>query len=198
MYMEKFPASKENCTEETGFVKGQPIELEKHFIEEGVESDVASGTVLSGNLSENLRIGSPIFLDGGANTTSISSFFEENGRYFVKTRTSLYEIRKQNTEKITGLEIENEYGEVHTPPDAKIAELGSEIIDIPIKSKEKDFSFYINKEKLQGTLIEVNDGQLFRAVQGRFMVVAKVGNGHLPFYVSSLGTIGKRHIGYKF
>lgn len=190
--MEKLSLSKENPFKKLGFIKGQHIQLEKRIVEQGFESKVISGTVLSGNLKDDIHIGSAIFLDNGANTTSISNFFEEDGHFFVKTRTSVYEIRLENNETISGLELKNKYGWVHTPFDAKIAELGEEIIDIAMKSEKNDFSFYINKEKLQGVLLEVNNGQLFRAVQGRMMVVAKVGDGHLPFYVSSAGTSGKR------
>lgn len=49
---------------------------------------------------------------------------------------------------------------------------------------------YINNPKLQNVLLARNGNYLFRAMQGRFFVIAKVGDFYLPFYISSAGTSG--------
>ena len=173
--------------EEAGFVKGEPVELRKISIDEGSDSAVSVGRIISSKLQQNIKVGSSVFLDNGR-TSPVSNYFKKDGKHFIQTRTSLYEIVLK---KVSNLEIKNDYGEVHVPFDTKIAELKNETIDIHKKVNEEDVSFFIDKEKLQGILLEIQGGQLFRA-QGRFIVVAKVGNGHLPFYVSLHGTGGKQ------
>jgi len=49
----------------------------------------------------------------------------------------------------------------------------------------------INSKKLKGTLLSRNGKVLFRAMQGRFFALAKVGKFYVPFYISSSGTSGK-------
>jgi hypothetical protein len=73
------------------------------------------------------------------------------------------------------------------------AVLPNTIIEEPI-AQDRDGNWlevYINNPKLQGTLLARNGNYLFRAMQGRFFVIAKVGNFYLPFYISSAGTSGK-------
>ena len=73
------------------------------------------------------------------------------------------------------------------------AVLPNTIIEKPIV-QDKDGNWlevYINNPKLQGTILARNGNYLFRAMQGRFFVIAKVGDFYLPFYISSAGTSGK-------
>jgi hypothetical protein len=101
-------------------------------------------------------------------------------------------IQSIEKNKFTGLELRNEIGEVHFPFGAKIADLKGPVFEQTfIKSNEKEFRTYINKEKLNGHLLEINSACVFRAMQNRAFIVAKVGKIHLPFYISSSGTSGK-------
>lgn len=192
--MENWAENNKNETLETlGLVKDRVVSIQKQKVNENENSKVEVGALITGLLIKDVKIGSPICFDNGANTTSISDVFQENGKYYAKTRTSVYEIILDLEDKIQGLELNNKYGNIHTPFDAKLADLRNEVIDKPFKTNEdEDYSFYINKEKLKGTLLEVNGAELFRVMQGRFVVVTRVGEGHLPFYISSAGTSGKR------
>lgn len=59
------------------------------------------------------------------------------------------------------------------------------------KDNDGDVRMYVNADKLNGVLLARNGKVLFRAMQGRFFILAKVGNFYLPFYQSSAGTSGK-------
>lgn len=173
------------------FRRGEVVSLKKISLHEGKQSDVESGFVMYGRLTGDVRVGDSARLADGSQTSTIQNIYEKDGKTYLETKTSIYEIMPN---EISDLNIENELGEVHLPEDAKFAELKSEILDQKFQTPSQLFEFYINYEALRGTLLEVNGGQLFKGgseMQGRFFVVCKVGNIHLPFYKSSEGTSGK-------
>lgn len=175
------------------FKKGEVVFLKKISLNEGEKSDVESGAVLYGALTGDVRIGDSARLSDGSQTSTIQNIYEKDGRIFLETRTSTYEI---SPNEISDLNIENQLGSVHLPPDAKLAEFeDQELLDQKFKTPSQLFEFYINYKALEGVLLEINEGQLFKGgseMQGRFFVVCKVGNIHVPFYKSSEGTDGKK------
>jgi hypothetical protein len=183
----------EELLEKLGLKKGCAIELTKVTIESGQTSGISTGTSIHGVLEEDVRLGRSVRVGEHFTSTALLEVFSRDDRNFFKTATSLYELTvSAPQETFHGLTLENDLGSVHLPSDARIADLGNEVVSIPLQSGSEDLSFYIDKGNLDGILLEVNGGQLFRAMQARFFVVAKVGEGHLPFYMSSNGTSGKQ------
>ncbi len=104
-------------------------------------------------------------------------------------RENISSLEKENL--FSGLELRNEYGEAHLPFNAKIANLEGVNIDQSFSHPNLgEYRLCVNKEQLNGQLIEVDNASVFYAM-GRVFVVAKVGNIHLPFFISSGGTGGK-------
>lgn len=100
--------------------------------------------------------------------------------------------KKADVERLSNKTLKSPQGTINT---GKLEEavLPNTIIEESI-AQDKDGNWievYINNPKLQGTLLARNGNYLFRAMQGRFFVIAKVGNFYLPFYISSAGTSGK-------
>ncbi len=197
--METFPKNEKNpnsLAEQLGLLSGVKISLNKVSVNSGAESGVGLNETISGHLKENVRLFNSISLfeqsTESANTTAVTDIFEENGQYYIKTLTSVYEIVLIEAETFKGLELKNEYGEVSTPDGMKIAQLGKDIVDKSFRFVDgSELSFYINKPNLAGVLLEVDGAEIFRMIKGRLVVVAKVGKGHLPFYISSTGESGK-------
>lgn len=175
------------------FKKGEVVSLKKISLHEGQQSDIESGAIMYGRLIGDIRIGDSARLADGSQTSTIQKIYEEDGKTYLETRTSVYEMVPN---EISDLNIENELGEIHLPEDAKLAEFeAQEPLDQIFKSPNQTFEFHINYEALKGVLLEINEGQLFKGgneMQGRLFVVCKVGNIHLPFYKSSEGTSGKK------
>lgn len=198
--MESFPKSEKNpnyLAEQLGLLSGAKISLNKVKINDDLESGIGLNKIISGHLKEDVKLYNPIFLSDQstetANTTAVMDVFEENGLYYIETQTSIYQILSiERNNAFEGLELKNIYGEVHTPDDMKFAQLGEDIIEKSFRFADgSELSFYINKPNLKGVLLEVDGAEIFRAMQGRLLLVAKVGNGHLPFYISSSGESGK-------
>lgn len=85
---------------------GKEISLVKRSLTE--KSDIAVGQKIQGKLIRDVHIGSPIELEN-SNTSPIKEIKEEQGKYFVKTLTSVYELSLQamddrNLEKISELQ----------------------------------------------------------------------------------------------
>lgn len=182
---------KEIIQEQKSFKRGEVVGLRKVHINEGLDSEVKRGNVLYGRLTSDVRVGDSARLSDGSQTSTIKNIYQKDGKTFLETQTSVYEIYPN---EISDLNIENELGEIHLPEDAKLAELNAEILDQKFKSPDKLFEFYINYDALKGVLLEVNGGELFKGggdMQGRLFVVCKVGNIHIPFYKSSEGASGK-------
>lgn len=110
-----------------------------------------------------------------------------NKNLIDKEKTS--SLEKENL--FSGLDLRNEYGEAHLPFNAKIANLEGTNIDQSFSHPNLgEYRLCVNKEQLNGYLIEVGSASVFYAMD-RVFVVAKVGNIHLPFFISSGGTGGK-------
>jgi hypothetical protein len=183
--------NKESTQKPKTFKKDDVVYLKKIKINEGKTSVIDQDHVLYGKLISDVQIGGSVKLSNGSQTSNIKNIYEKGGKTFLETQTSIYEIYPN---EISDLNIKNELGSINLPEGAKVAELKGESLDKKFQSPNKLFEFYINKEALKGVLIEVNGGELFRGggpMQGRFFVVCKVGNIHLPFYKSSAGTSGK-------
>lgn len=108
------------------------------------------------------------------------------------TPVSDIKAKKADIERLSNKTLKSPQGTINT---GKLEEavLPNTIIEESI-AQDKDGNWievYINNPKLQGTLLARNGNYLFRAMQGRFFVIAKVGNFYLPFYISSAGTSGK-------
>jgi hypothetical protein len=102
-------------------------------------------------------------------------------------------LNRNEPEPFKGLNLMDKYGSVKLPEDAKEVNLGNDLVESTFKDKKgNEYTFYINKPELNKILLEVNDANLFRIGQGKFMVLVKVKNIHLPFYISSAGTSGKK------
>lgn len=79
-----------------GLVEGSEIRLVK-VVDDGV-SEVKTGTKLSGILDFDVAVGKRISLNEGAiHTTSIQQIDKHEGRVYIKTRTSIYELVQGNT-----------------------------------------------------------------------------------------------------
>lgn len=131
-------------------------------------------------------------------TNSYYIFATDNGgnllmNYKVQpTPTTPVSDKKAGIERLSNKTLTSAQGTINT---GKLEEaiLPTTVIEESI-AQDKDGNWievYINNPKLQGTLLARNGKYLFRAMQGRFFVIAKVGNFYLPFYISSSGTSGK-------
>ena len=132
------------------------------------------------------------------------SFAEDEERYRVHHIKALEpgSATKENIEALEqfhGLNFESPRGHVTLPEGAHLAQFDGEVFHATLhknpnqKGYEKGFEYNINQEALKGVLLEVDGGQLFRAdTDSRFIVICKVQNIHVPFYISSDGTDGKR------
>lgn len=99
---------------------GKEISLIKRSVFEN--SDIGIGQKIQGKLISDVHIGSPIELES-ANTSPIKEIKEEQGKYFVKTITSIYELFLEakdegNLEKLSGLKetIKNIESNMHLQP----------------------------------------------------------------------------------
>ncbi len=171
--------------------KGRTIKLVKRMLVKNNRSQIGIGQTFSGVLDQDVKLGLPIrIVNRRGNTSAVNKIYKFGSSYFIQTDTSVYEIIPE----FEGLSLRNELGEINLPKDAKSAELGNEVISL-LRIDEKGgqkYRVYINKPVLNDILLEVHGGNLFRAINGRFIVIVKVNNIHLPFYISSKGTSGKK------
>lgn len=98
MNFEKTPpvydeSKSENLFQEIGLRAGEELVLEKIFSDGNSELKV--GHILKGKLKNDVQIACPIEFDNGGSTSSIKSINEENGEYFIQTRTSIYKIKNK-------------------------------------------------------------------------------------------------------
>jgi len=97
--MERFENTDGNSNElveKLGLIEGTEIRLVK-VVDDGV-SEIKAGTELSGTLDFDVAVGKRISLNEGAtNTTSIQHIGEHEGRVYLKTRTSVYELIRGET-----------------------------------------------------------------------------------------------------
>lgn len=108
----------EPLIEKLGLKTGKEISLVKRSLSEN--SAIGVGQKIEGKLTRDVHVGLPIELEN-SNTSPIKEIKEEQGKYFVKTLTSVYELFLQakqegNLEKISELQetirdIESHMGE---------------------------------------------------------------------------------------
>lgn len=101
---------------------------------------------------------------------------------------------EEKSTAFTGLNITSELGTITLPEGAKIAQLSGEVLthrSFFDKVADKPASTHIDTSKLQGVLIKTQGAVLFQGVDDRLIVLARVGDIHLPFYRSAFGTSGK-------
>lgn len=162
------------------------IALVKRRIMGGQETAVPVGSALFGHLTGEIKVGDPVILGGGTTSPVLNiAINDSNGRVSISTRTSEYEVLDK---RFNGLDLDVPSGSAHLPIDAQPAKLDDAIVDLTLHQEV----LHINKPELSKFLIETHGAQVFRAADYRFMVLAKVGNIHLPFYVSQNGSGGKR------
>lgn len=164
---------------------GSEVSLTKRALKHGAKSEIDTGQTLQGKLVGEVRVGEPIHLSTGAHTSPVRKIRIENGRTLIETATSLYELA--SAEKERAVVLANKFGSIDVPASLQDARLNDEVFN-------QEFGPHrvrINKPALKGVLLEVEGAQIFKAVN-RLMVLAKVGNIHVPFYISSKGTDGKR------
>jgi|GEM_PF-4327536 len=171
---------------------GRKVVLRKIRVKSGTTSDIATGEELSGVLRHPITQGSPIILESG-NTSNVSNIFSQEGRTFIETQTSLYELVAE-PEAFTGFHMESELGTIALPEDTREAVLEGENVDERFVSTwtGKEIHVLINKDALRGVLLESHGGEIFTGMGSRFFILVRVGNVHLPFYISSEGTSEKR------
>jgi hypothetical protein len=99
---------------------GKEISLVKRSVM--TSSPIDAGQKIEGKLIKDIHIGSSIYLEN-SNTGQVKEMQEVQGRYFVKTLTSIYELiiktkEKENLEKIPELQetIENIELNIHVQP----------------------------------------------------------------------------------
>ncbi len=107
--------SGEQLIEKLGLKKGTEVSLIKRSLSDN--STIGVGGTLGGKLTNDAHIGECIYLDKG-NTSPIKEINEDQGRYFVKTFTSVYELflkakQEGNFKKAPGLENSLNYIESH-------------------------------------------------------------------------------------
>jgi hypothetical protein len=103
------------------------------------------------------------------------------------------ERRRQEVERLSNKELTSPIGKINTGK-IEIPILPSQNIDKTIYKDNKGVEYKVkaNFKNLQDVLLGRNGKYLFRGMQGRFFVLAKVGDFYLPFYISSAGTSGKK------
>jgi hypothetical protein len=103
------------------------------------------------------------------------------------------ERRRQEVERLSNKELTSSTGKINTGK-IEIPILPSQNIDKTLYKDGKGVEYKVkaNFKNLQDVLLGRNGKYLFRGMQGRFFVLAKVGDFYLPFYISSAGTSGKK------
>jgi hypothetical protein len=170
---------------------GIRVTLIKRNSREGSDETNVGDQIL-GVLAKPIEVGTTIEFKDGQRTSTVARLYADENRLFADTRNSTYEIvvPRKNFE---GLSLKTEQGEVSLPIDAAPAQLGEEIIDQTWRDSESGLErrIYINKPALKDVLLDVHNGEVFRAMEGRLIVLARVGNIHVPFYTSLEGNSGK-------
>ncbi len=172
-----------------GFRNGDMVVLRKTDIKGGYDSEVSPGMSLSGRLKGPIQCGVPIYLDSGSNTSPVKRIYEKEDILVVETQTSVYEAKPV----FSGLEMVSHVGTVVLPSDAQLRTLGEDVapeLNIPLSNGEQ-FKIKIDKQALNDVLIETR-GAVVHRLGSRYIVLARVGNAHVPYYRSSKGTDGKR------
>jgi len=178
-----------NTTQEAVFQEGERVTLVKSRVQDGAESVVPEGDRSTGVLRGPIQVGKAILLDTGARTSVVQSIEQDNDRVRVTTETSVYEL----SSAFPGLRLINQIGSVKLPSGAQEPNLKEgKAPELHVRSGEQEVRVSINRDELKEVLLETGGSVVHKITDGRYFVVAKVGNAHLPFYRSSRGTDGKR------
>ncbi|TXG85896.1 MAG: hypothetical protein E6R13_01505, partial [Spirochaetes bacterium] len=141
--------------------------------------------------------------DNGENSQELFKYdiYEEAKKKFDELTTNIsvedkkaeIERRRQEVERLSNKELTSPIGKINTGK-IEIPILPSQNIDKTIYKDNKGVEYKVkaNFKNLQDVLLGRNGKYLFRGMQGRFFVLAKVGDFYLPFYISSAGTSGKK------
>lgn len=165
--------------------KGTDATLRKVRIKADKQSAIVPGEAFSGTLSSDIQIGSAIRFENGAEASEVKAIEQQGNVWLIETDTSVYMLESGVH---TGCEVfKSANGVIEAPATLKEATLDTQNYDHTFGPHH----IRINASALKEVLLEVEGIQIFRALK-RFMVVAKVGNIHLPFYISSEGTSGKQ------
>lgn len=94
-----------------------------------------------------------------------------------------------NVETLSNRKLTSPQGEINTGQleEAKLTNIDK----VVARDDNGDVKLFVNADKLNEVLLARNGKMLFRAMQGRLFVIAKVGQFYIPFYKSSAGTSGK-------
>jgi len=162
--------------------------LSKQSIAAGRNSEVKEGEGLQGILASSIEIGQPILLKNGSKTSEVRGIEAGPDSLRITTETSVYELHKL----FSGLAIDSQLGRVALPEDAQPAQLkpGS-APGIKARNGEKIIEVKIDRDALKDVLIQTGGGAV-HVVDDRYVVLARVGGAHVPFYRSSSGTDGKK------
>lgn len=96
-------------------------------------------------------------------------------------------------EVLSDLTVRSELGFINVPKGMEPARFLSEGFDQRWQTTEgKELHLRINPEALKDVLLTVDGTTVFKCMEGRLFVLAKVNNVHIPFYQSSEGTGGKQ------
>ncbi len=191
--MERVPHNLDNSTEtEREFEnslpgKGSRVLLVKSSIIGGGESEVNEGTQTQSVLLDPIEIGKQIRLENGARTSKVQDIEFDTDCIRITTETSVYELYKL----FSGISLESDIGDVSLPKDADSAKLklGS-APPLDAKAGERICRVKIDRDQLKDILIQTS-GAVVHKIYDRYMVLARVGGAHVPFYRSSSGTSGK-------
>ena len=192
------------------FSQGEHVAVQKVRKSVAGQPPAKDGPVFEGELLSDLVPGQVLALDSGMRAAQVLRVLNPRpGMQYIETKDGWYEafldlgevdrgaqdhLRQLETKGKDGSPkpgdtvVQNEFGSVSVPSDMKVASLNDEVFDQTFAGERT----YINKPALKGVLLESNGAEIFRAMGGRIFVVAKVGDMHLPFYISSSGTSGKK------
>jgi hypothetical protein len=105
----------EQLLKNLGLRRGVKIHLIKRHAEDN--SSVIVGTSLEGNLDSDVTFGNSISIDNNTKSTSrIEDVAEQDGRIFLKTETSVYELMRSQERaerKITYADLQREFDIFH-------------------------------------------------------------------------------------
>jgi hypothetical protein len=192
--MEGHPRKHESHRESEGGVEkslpeaGSRVLLTKQSIETGKDSRIKSGEGIHGILVSPIEIGKPILLKNGSRTSEVKNIAASSEGIRITTETSVYEL--QNL--FSGLKLNSSIGNVSLPDDAQPPQLeAGSAPDFKARNGEKIIEVKIDRDTLKNVLIQSGNG-VVHVVGERYVVLARVGGAHIPFYRSSSGTDGKK------
>lgn len=99
---------------------------------------------------------------------------------------------EQQKETLSDLAIESELGSISVPKNTERAKFLSDGFEQSFQKPDgSGIVIRIKPDELRNVLLTVDGTTIFKCMESRFFILARVGNIHLPFYQSSKGTGGK-------